>query len=77
MADEKFLDALKTIRSELVTKRRDFADTVLNPRGAGSLSKKGELEKLIETQRDIEFLDRAIEDEQKLSGSNYNLDNLV
>lgn len=77
MTENNYLETLVAVRAALVSERREFATGALKSNGTGSYSKKGQLESLLETQRDIEVLDKAIDDERKLAGSSYNLDNIV
>lgn len=72
MSEEKTnLEVLEAIRAELVAERREFAKTALKPIGTGSLSKAGALKELVQTQADIEVVDRAILDEEALRPSVY------
>ncbi len=74
MALSDYSDDLKKIRSDLVTKRRDLANGIVRPQGnnvgtiyEGSQSTSKMLDALIKVQADINALDVAINDEERIS----------
>lgn len=75
MADNQFVETLKTIRADLVSERREFATGALNNANLKGLTKAEQLAKFIETQSRIDAIDRAIEDERR-NGDGYTLANV-